>query len=341
MVITPIDEAQRKAAKVAGFAYLISFAAVVFAQFHVHARLIVEHNAAATARNILAHQRLFRVGIGFDLVYCAATVVLLSAFYVVLRPVDRNLALLAAFFRLIWAFMWVQMTVNLFDALRMLSGADYLQAFEPERLQALARLYLGERFDQYYVGLLFCGLASAICSYLWFRSRYIPRALAAWGVLSSIILCRVYLRFYPFPELRQDPEPVVVRHPNGYFRYRHQRLAPFERVNSPASIRISCAECSHVTKSRDRVIAPALSVAYGHPDCRWASSQLCKISTAAIWSITSFLSRAPRPTASRWRCASAVLIRSSHRCTGRLNSSRRLSANFSAAIALGLRSPER
>jgi hypothetical protein len=199
MVITPIDEAQRKAAKVAGFAYLIAFAAVVFAQFHIHGRLIVEHNTAATARNILAHQRLFRVGIGFDLAYCAATVVLLSALYVVLRPVDRNLALLAAFFRLIWVFMWIQMTVNLFDALRLLSGADYLQAFEPERLQVLARLYLSERFDLYYVGLLFCGLASTICSYLWFKSRYIPRALAAWGVLSSTFCAACTFVFILFP----------------------------------------------------------------------------------------------------------------------------------------------
>ena len=47
------------------------------------------------------------------------------------------------------------MTLNLFDALRLLSGADYLQVFDAERLQALARLSLSVRFDQYYVGLLF------------------------------------------------------------------------------------------------------------------------------------------------------------------------------------------
>src|SRR5436189_6003607 len=36
-----------------------------------------------------------------------------------------------------------------------------------------------------YVGLLFWGLASAVCGYLWFKSDYIPRALAAFGVISS------------------------------------------------------------------------------------------------------------------------------------------------------------
>ena len=74
--------------------------------------------------------------------------------------------------------------VACYDALRLLRGADYLQAFQAERLQALASLYLGRRFDYYYVGLLFGALASTVCGYLWFKSRYIPRALGAFGVIS-------------------------------------------------------------------------------------------------------------------------------------------------------------
>jgi hypothetical protein len=34
--------------------------------------------------------------------------------------------------------------------------------------------------------LLFWGLASTACACLWFKSRYIPRALAAFGVVSSV-----------------------------------------------------------------------------------------------------------------------------------------------------------
>jgi hypothetical protein len=56
LTVSAIDDSQRKAAKVAGLAYLFSFAAVVFAQFRIHDRLIVEGNAAETARNILAHE---------------------------------------------------------------------------------------------------------------------------------------------------------------------------------------------------------------------------------------------------------------------------------------------
>ena len=193
-----IEPAQQTAARVAGFAYLITFATVVYVNFGIHDPLIVENNAE-TARNILAHERLFRIGIAGDLIYCAGVVVLLTALYVILKPVNRSLALLAAFWRLVWVLMWLAMTLHLFDALRVLSGADYLRVFEAERVQALAKLYLRTRFDYYYVGLLFGALASTACGYLWFKSRYIPRALAAFGVISSAFCVACTLVFYIFP----------------------------------------------------------------------------------------------------------------------------------------------
>ena len=119
MTISRIDDSQRTAARVAGFAYLITFATVVYVNFGIHDRLIVENNAAETARNILAHERLFRIGIVGDLIYCTGVVVLLTALYVILKPVNWGLALLAAFWRLVWALMWLVMTLNLFEVLRL------------------------------------------------------------------------------------------------------------------------------------------------------------------------------------------------------------------------------
>ena len=202
MAAYTIDESQRKAAPVAGLAYLITFVTVVSVNFGIHDRLIVGSNAE-TARNILAHEQLFRIGIAGDVIYCAGVVVLLTALYVILRPVSGGLALLAAFWRLVWVLMWLVMTLSLFDALRLLHGGDYLQAMEPERLQALAKLYLGTRFDYYYVGLLFGSLASTVCGYLWLKSRYIPRALAAFGLISSAFCVACTLVFYIFPHFNK------------------------------------------------------------------------------------------------------------------------------------------
>ena len=194
----PIDDSQRKAAKVAGLSCLVTFAAVVYVNFGIHDRLIVDSNAD-TARNIVAHQQLFRIGIVGDLVYCVGVVVLLTALYVILRPVSRGLALLAALWRLVWALMWLAVTLHLFDTLRLLTDADSLRAFDAERLQALAGLYLSARADYYYVGLLFGSLASTLCGYLWFKSRYVPRALSAFGVISSAWCVACTVVYYIFP----------------------------------------------------------------------------------------------------------------------------------------------
>ena len=196
--MTAIDPSQRTAARVAGFAYLFTLVIVVLVNFGVHERLMVSGNAAQTARNIMEHERLFRIGIAGNLIYEAGLVVLLSALYVVLRPVSRTLALMAALWRLVYASMWVLMSLNLLTSLRLLKGADYLRVLGTDQSQMLARLYLSG-YDAYYVGLLFYGLASTACSYLFLKSNYIPRALAAFGVVGSAwaVVCTLALIIYP------------------------------------------------------------------------------------------------------------------------------------------------
>jgi hypothetical protein len=126
-------------------------------------------------------------------------VALLSALYVILMPVNRSLALIATFCRLIFAFMWGITALNTLGALRLLGNAPYLPVFAADQLQTLARLRLASSYDAYYVGLPFWGLASTICSYLWFKSRYIPRVLAAFGVVSSAWCMICAFAFIVFP----------------------------------------------------------------------------------------------------------------------------------------------
>jgi Domain of unknown function (DUF4386) len=196
---TTINKSQRRAAKVAGFAFLITFAIVAFVNFGIVDPLVVENNATETARNILANQQLFRIGITGNLIYCAGLLVLYTALYVILAPINKGLALLGTFWRLVWVLMWLLMTLNLFDALRLISGGNYLGAFEAERLQALGRFHLAKGIDYYYVGLFFTALASTLYSYLWLKSRYIPRTLAVLGIISSAFCIACTLIFFIFP----------------------------------------------------------------------------------------------------------------------------------------------
>lgn len=198
MANSAVAESQRKAARVAGLAFPISFATVVAVNFGILARLVVSRNPAETARNIMAHETLFRIGIAGDMVYCVGIVVLLTALYVILKPVSEHLALLASFGWLVHGFTWLLSTINLFTALRLLSDADYSSALGTDTLQALARLYLSGH-DPYYVGLLFWALGVTAGSYLWLKSGYIPRALAAFGLLSAVWCAICTFVYYIFP----------------------------------------------------------------------------------------------------------------------------------------------
>lgn len=194
-----LDESQRKAARVAGFTFLFGMAIVILANYGISFRLIVPNNAVETARNIIAQETQFRINIACNLIYVMNVVVQLAALYVVLKPVNRFLAMVAAFCRLVFALMWGVTELDSLGALRLLGNAAYLPVFQADQLQTLARLHIAASFDAYYVGLPFWGLASTACAYLWFKSRYVPRALAAFGVISSAwcVICAFAFIVYP------------------------------------------------------------------------------------------------------------------------------------------------
>src|SRR5262245_22450953 len=197
----PIDKTQRKAARAVGFTYLFALVTGVFGEFYAREGLIVYDNATQTAQNLLAHEGLFRLGVVANLTTVAADVVLTTALYVVLRPVAPNLALAAAFWRLLETAAIGITALNDFDVLRLLSGAGYLQPFEADRLHALARLSIVAHGAAYQLGLFFFGFGSTLFCYLWLRSGYIPRALAGFGVFASALVGICAYLFMLFPKL--------------------------------------------------------------------------------------------------------------------------------------------
>jgi Domain of unknown function (DUF4386) len=196
-----IEPAQRTAAKVAGVLYLLMMVTGTFAELYARGQLIVSGDALQTVRNIVVSERLFRLGTVSNLITFAGDVVLLWALYVVLRPINRNLALLAAFWRLGECSILAVITLTDFVALRLLDGTDYLRAFDTQQLQALARLFVGVHADGYRIGTVFFGLGSSVFAYLWLKSRYIPRGLAAWGIFSSLVVAIVTLAIMVIPSL--------------------------------------------------------------------------------------------------------------------------------------------
>ena len=203
MTSAPIDQAGRGAARVVGAAYLFALVPAVFAEFYVRARLVSLDDAAQTAQNIVAHETLFRLGTAGNLTVFAADVVLIVALYLVLEPVGRGVALLALGWGLVETATLVAVVLTDFQVLRALSGAGYLQAFDAGQLQSLAGLSIGAHGDVYNVGLVLAGLRSTAFCYLWLDSRFIPRVLAGWGVMASVLMGACAFAFIIDPGLER------------------------------------------------------------------------------------------------------------------------------------------
>jgi hypothetical protein len=112
-------------------------------------------------------------------------VVAILALYVVLKPVNRNLSLLAAFFGLIHVAIAGLNLLTDFFALLLLSGADYLTVFEPDQLHALVLLLLNSHRYGFQLGLFFFSLHLFVLGYLVFKSGYLPRILGVFLIVSS------------------------------------------------------------------------------------------------------------------------------------------------------------
>ena len=140
-------------------------------------------NAAATAANILAHQSLFRLGLAADLAAMAGEVILALLFYELFWPVSRSLALLVAFFRIMWAAIYAANSLTHLAPLYFLGGASYLSGFTTGQLQALALLSLRMHAAGFNIGLIYFRIDCVLIGWLIVRSDFLPWLL---GVLMGL-----------------------------------------------------------------------------------------------------------------------------------------------------------
>ena len=180
------DISLRKAAIVAGFGLLIMSILAAFANFYVLPSLIVPGDAATTANNIMANELLFRIGICSFTIVIVLDVVVAWALYVLLKPVNKSLSLLAAWFRLVYATIFGIALANLFSVLRLLSDADYLTVFEIDQLYAQVMLSLNAFSDGWQIGYVFFGLHLFVLGYLVFKSGYIPKILGVLLIIAGL-----------------------------------------------------------------------------------------------------------------------------------------------------------
>ena len=168
----------RQAAVTAGVGLLIMTVAAPFAEFFVYGRLVVTGDAETTAQNILANGGLFLSGLFSYLLVFVMDVLVAWALYWLLRPVNRSLSLLAAWFRLVYTALALFAMLKLVTAWHLLHLAD-----GTADLHAQAALQLDAFRQEWGLSLILFGIHLLLIAWLVYRAAYIPRFL---GLLLAI-----------------------------------------------------------------------------------------------------------------------------------------------------------
>ncbi|WP_028399923.1 DUF4386 domain-containing protein [Ectobacillus panaciterrae] len=177
---------QRKSALVAGTSLIIMALAAFFSYGFAHGSLVVQGDASATFNNIKSSNMLFKAEIFGWVIILITDIVVAWAFYIFLKPINKSLSLLGAWFRLTYATILGIAILNLIFVLLLSKSTDYLSLFKTDQLQAHMMLFL-EAFESIWsIGLIIFGGHLMIVGYLVFKSDRIPKVISVLLLLASI-----------------------------------------------------------------------------------------------------------------------------------------------------------
>jgi len=186
---------QRVYARVAGFAYLWLIVTGMASMVTI-SRITGSGTFLERARNVAASERLYRVALSCGLIETLSAVLLAFALYVTLKPVNRLLAQIAMFWRLGESFTGGVGVVFGFVLLHLYTAPQAGAGVS----QALVGLTREGSYVAGNVSAIFFSVGSLLFSYLFYKSRYIPRALAALSLVASLIVPIVCFGTLIFPE---------------------------------------------------------------------------------------------------------------------------------------------
>ncbi|HYU47653.1 MAG TPA: DUF4386 domain-containing protein [Terriglobales bacterium] len=193
------ERTQRIYARVAGFLYLWLIITGLAGMLTI-SHIVGSGDFAAKAKRVAASEHLYRVALSSELIETVSAVLLAFALYVTLKPVDKLLAQIAMYWRLGESFIGGVGMILGFVRLRLYSSPQSVGALGTGQSQALVDLTRDAGFAAYNISAIFFSIGSILFFYLFFKSRYIPRILSAFGVFGSVVVTVMCFASLIFPE---------------------------------------------------------------------------------------------------------------------------------------------
>jgi hypothetical protein len=199
MAESSAERTQRIYARVAGFLLLWLILTGLTGDLTI-SHIVGTGTFAETAKRVVASEHLYRAALCSELVETLSAALLAFALYVTLKPVDKFLAQMAMYWRLGESFVGGAGMIVSFVRLRLYTSPQSPGAWGTDQSDALVDLTRKAGFASYNTSAIFFSLGSILFFYLFFKSRYIPRILSAFGVFASVIVTIMCFASLIFPE---------------------------------------------------------------------------------------------------------------------------------------------
>lgn len=193
----------KKTARFAGFLYLLVILFGVFAELYVRAGLIASNNAAETVQNIIANERLFRLGFVSDLLMQVTFLLLPLPLYQLFKKVDKNQAMLMILLVAIGVAIMCLNMLHQFAAILMLKKGNFVAAFSAAQVNELVVLFLDFQKYGYRIAQIFFGLWLLPLGYLSYRSGFIPKVIGSMLMVACFSFLLDFFLFFLISDYSQ------------------------------------------------------------------------------------------------------------------------------------------
>ncbi|MFZ6816755.1 DUF4386 domain-containing protein [Undibacterium sp. Ji22W] len=183
MKISTRETSPQLYARIAGALYLAVIALGIFAEAYALSHFRASGDVTILAQTILAEPILWNLSAFANLMLVLCVIPLSWLLYLLLKPVNQNLIVLAIFFNLL--SLAIEIISKLMQLLvkPLLTSTSMAKSFEPAQLHALANFALKSHDIAFNIALILFGATCIIYGYLIFASRYLPKLI---GILMQI-----------------------------------------------------------------------------------------------------------------------------------------------------------
>lgn len=190
-----------KAALIAGISLFVMVLTTPFAEFSIFGELLDYENATKTAENIINNKHLFSIAIFLILLTLIADIVASWALYIFLKPVNKSLSLLVAWFRLMYTAMYFIALYNLLAILSIIKSIEHLKNTGVGQINDSILLHIKAFRVEGSFGLIIFGIYLILLSYLVYKATYVPKIFGVILLIAGLSWVIDNLSAFLFPEI--------------------------------------------------------------------------------------------------------------------------------------------